>query len=60
MSTGFLCLFVFYYKGDQNPHIKLILLQILVVEINQWKLEENRAKNREVTAFWNLAITRGW
>ena len=36
----------FYYK-------------LFIIEKNQWKFEQNQAKNKEVTALWNLAISRG-
>ena len=33
--------------------------KMFIIENNQWKFEQNQAKNKEVTALWNLAISRG-
>ena len=33
--------------------------KVLTMVINHWKFEQNRAKNKEVTAFSNLVNTRG-
>ena len=47
-------------KGNQNPHIKFTFYyKVFIMENNQWKFEQNQAKNKEVTALWNLAISRG-
>ena len=44
-------------KGNQNPISPLGLLyyKVFIIENNQWKFEQNQAKNKEVTALWNLA-----
>ena len=47
------------FKGNQNPHIKFTFIKVFINENNQWKFEQNQAKNKEVTALWNLAISRG-
>ena len=33
--------------------------KVFIIENNQWKFEQNQEKNEEITALWNLAITRG-
>ena len=48
-------------KGTKT-HISSLLLyfyKVFIIEHNQWKFEQNQAKNKEVTALWNLAISRG-
>ena len=33
--------------------------KVFIIENNQWKFEQNQAKNKEVTALWYLANSRG-
>ena len=45
---------------ETKTHISsLLLYKVFIIENNQWKFEQNQAKNKEVTALWNLAISRG-
>ena len=54
---------IFLLKGNQNPHTYMYQVyfyyKVLIIENNRWKFEQNQAKNKEVTALWNLAISRG-
>ena len=45
---------------ETKTHISsLLLYKVFIIEHNQGKFEQNQAKNKEVTALWNLAISRG-
>ena len=45
---------------ETKTHISsLNYYKIFIIENKQWKFEQNQAKNKEVTALWNLAISRG-
>ena len=58
----FSLLFDWYFalKGNHWTHISIYCYyKVFIFENNQWKFEQNQAKNKEVTALWNLAISRG-
>ena len=45
---------------ETKTHIsKYFYYKVFIIENNQWKFEQNQANNKEVTALWNLAISRG-
>ena len=45
---------------ETKTHItKYCYYKVFIIENNQWKFEQNQAKNKEVTPLWNLAISRG-
>ena len=45
---------------ETKTHISsLLLYKVFIIENNQWKFQQSQAKNKEVTALWNLAISRG-
>ena len=46
-------------KGNPNPHQVYFYYKVFIIDNNQWKFEQNQAKNKEVTNLWNLAISRG-
>ena len=49
-----------HVKGNQNPHIKFtFIIKYSLLRTTSESLNKNQAKNKEVTALWNLAITRG-
>ena len=45
---------------ETKTHIQVYFhYKVFIMENKQWKFEQNQAKNKEVTALWNLAITIG-
>ena len=46
---------------ETKTHISSLLYYnvFMIIENNQWKFEQNRAKNKEVRNLWNPAISRG-
>ena len=60
--------FIFWYHHrlwtwkETKTHILQVferLMEIHSIQNNQWKFEQNRAKNKEVRDLWNLGISRG-
>ena len=49
----------FYLKETKTYISSLLYYNVFIIENNQWKFEQNRAKNKEVRDLWNLAISRG-
>ena len=45
------------FKWTQTLMLSCFHFKVFIIEINQWKFKQNLAKNKEVTAFRNLAIT---
>ena len=45
---------------ETKTHIQVYFYyKVFSIEINQWKFEQNQAKNKEGTALWNVEISRG-
>ena len=46
-------------KGTKTHISSYFYSKDLIIKINQWKFEQNRAKSKEVTALSNLVNSRG-
>ena len=54
------CVFQIFLLKETKTHYQIYFYyNLFIIEKNQWKFEQNQAKNKEVTALWNLAISRG-
>ena len=51
MSNELMSLQEWVYLKETKTHISsLLLYKVFIIENNQWKFEQNQAKNKEVTA----------
>ena len=58
-SPRWLCMEIKYLKETKTHISSYFNSKVFIIENNQWKFEQNQAKNKEVTALWNIAISRG-